>query len=77
MSPSGDVGNGARGRGIVRHRVGCGGGGLGHGGLSGGVWEDSLPRCPGYFHREITLQMGDPGKSIILVTYIDFSLLSI
>jgi hypothetical protein len=77
MSPSGGIGNGARGRGIVRHRVERGGRGLGHGGLSGGVWEDPLPRCPGYFNREITLQMGDPGKSIILVTYIDFSLLYI
>jgi hypothetical protein len=58
MSSSSGVGNGARGRGIVRRRGGCG---LGRGGLGGhgGVWEDPLPQCPIlYFHREITLQMG-------------------
>jgi hypothetical protein len=57
--------NGARGRGIARRRGGCGGLGRGRGGLGGhgGVWEDPLPRRPGlHFHREITLQMGDPRR---------------
>jgi hypothetical protein len=57
MSSSSGVRNGARGRGIVHCRGGCGG----RGGLSGGVWEDLLPQHPGlHFHCEITLQMGDP-----------------
>jgi hypothetical protein len=61
MSSSSGVGNGARGRGIVRHRGGRGGrGGLGG---RGGVLEDPLPLCPGlHFHREITLPMGDMGR---------------
>jgi hypothetical protein len=59
MSSSSGVGNGARGRGIVRRHGGRGGrGGLGG---HGGVWEDSLRLCPGlHFHHEITLQMGEP-----------------
>jgi hypothetical protein len=64
MSSSSGVGDG-RGRGIVRHHGGRGGYGRGHGrgGLGGGVREDSLPRRPGlHFHREITLQMGDPTR---------------
>jgi hypothetical protein len=37
--------------------------GYGRGGLGGGVWEDLLPRRLGFhFHREITLQMGDPAR---------------
>jgi hypothetical protein len=65
MSSSSGVGNGACGRGIVCRRGGRGGRGLGHGSLGGrgDVWEDSLPRRPGlHFHREITLQIGDPGR---------------
>jgi hypothetical protein len=64
MSLSSGVGNGARGRGIVRRRGGRGGRGIGRAGLGGrgGVLEDSLPLRPGlHFHREITLPMGDPG----------------
>jgi hypothetical protein len=60
MSSSSGVGNGARGRGIVRRHGGCG---IGRGGLGGrgGILEDPLPLRPGlHFHREITLQMGDP-----------------
>jgi hypothetical protein len=54
MSSSSGVGNG---RGIVC----CRGGHDGCGGLGGSVWEDTLPRRPElHFHREITLQMGDP-----------------
>jgi hypothetical protein len=61
MSSSSGVGNGARGRGIVRRRGGHGGrGGLGG---CGGVLEDPLPLRPGlHFHREITLPMDDPGR---------------
>jgi hypothetical protein len=45
MSSSSGVGNGCD--------RGCRGG-------RGGGWEDPLPHHPGlYFHREITLQMGD------------------
>ena len=64
MSSSG-VGNGARGRGIVRRRGGHGGRGIGRGGLGGrgGVLEDPLPLRPGlHFHHEITLPMGDMGR---------------
>jgi hypothetical protein len=45
MSSSSGVGNGARGRGIVRRRGGRGGRGIGYGGLGGrgGVLEDLLP----------------------------------
>jgi hypothetical protein len=65
MSSSSGVGNGARGRGIVRRRCRCGGHGIGCGGLGGrgGILEDPLPLRPGlHFHREITLPMGDPGR---------------
>jgi hypothetical protein len=65
MSSSSGVSNGIRGRGIVRHRGGRGGRGIGRAGLGGrgGVLEDSLPLHPGlHFHREITLPMGDPGR---------------
>jgi hypothetical protein len=65
MSSSSGVGNGARGRCIVRRRGGCGGCGISRGGLGGhgGVLEDPLPLRPGlHFHREITLQMGDPRR---------------
>jgi hypothetical protein len=65
MSSSSGVGNGARGRGIVRRRCRCGGHGIGCGGLGGrgGVLEDPLPLRPGlHFHCEITLPMGDPGR---------------
>jgi hypothetical protein len=64
MSSSSGVGNGVRGRGIVRCRGGRGGRGIGRAGLGGrgGVLEDPLPLCSGlHFHREITLPMGDPG----------------
>jgi hypothetical protein len=59
MLSSSGVGNGARGRGIVRRRGGCGV----RKGLGGGVWwEDPLLRHPGlHLHRESTLQMGDSG----------------
>jgi hypothetical protein len=45
MSSSSGVGNGARGRGIVRRRGGRGGRGIGRAGLGGcgGVLEDPLP----------------------------------
>jgi hypothetical protein len=57
MSSSSGVGNGARGRDIVRRRGGRGSHGIGRGGVS----EDPLPLHRGlHFHREITLQMGDP-----------------
>ena len=65
MSSSSGVGNGARGRGIVRRRGGHGGRGIGRGGLGGrgGVLEDPLPLRPGlHFHHEITLPMGDMGR---------------
>jgi hypothetical protein len=64
MSSSSGVGNGVRGRGIVRRRGGRGGRGIGRAGLGGrgGGLEDPLPLRPGmHFHREITLPMGDPG----------------
>jgi hypothetical protein len=64
MSSSSGVGNGARGRGIVRGRGRRGGRGIDRGGLGGrgGVLEDPLPLRPRlHFHREITLQIGDPG----------------
>jgi hypothetical protein len=57
---SSGVGNGARGRGIVRRRGGRGGRGIGRAGLGGrgGVLEDPLPLHPGlHFHHEITLPM--------------------
>jgi hypothetical protein len=61
MSSSSGVGNGACGRGIL-HRCGRHGGREGLGG-HGGVSEDLLPQRPVlHFHREITLQMGDPGR---------------
>jgi hypothetical protein len=59
------VGNGARGRGIVRRCGGRGGRGIGRAGLGGrgGVLGDPLPLRPGlHFHRGITLLMGDPGR---------------
>jgi hypothetical protein len=65
MSSSSGVGNGVRGRGIVRRRGGRGGCGIGRAGLGGrgGVWEDPLPLHPGlHFHHEISLPMGDPGR---------------
>jgi hypothetical protein len=64
MLSSSGVGNGARGRGIVRRRGRRDGCGIGREGLGGrgGVLEDPLPRRPGlHFHREITLPIGDPG----------------
>jgi hypothetical protein len=59
MSSSSGVGNGSRGRGIV-----CGRGGRGCCGIGrGGVLEDPLPLHRGlYFHREITLSMGDMAR---------------
>jgi hypothetical protein len=65
MSSSSGIGNGARGRGIVRRRGGRGGRGIGRGGLGGrrAGLEDLLPLRLGlYFHREITLPMGDMGR---------------
>jgi hypothetical protein len=65
MSSSRGVGNGVRGRDIVRRRGGCGGRGIGRAGLGGrgGVLEDMLPLRLGlHFHHEITLPMGDPGR---------------
>jgi hypothetical protein len=65
MSSLSGVGNGARGRGIVRRRGGRGGRGIGRGGLGsrGGVLEDPLPLRPGvHYYRKITLPMGDPGR---------------
>jgi hypothetical protein len=65
MSSSSGVGNGARGRGIVRRCGGRGGRGIGRAGLGGcgGVLEDLLPLRLGlHFYREITLPMGDPGR---------------
>jgi hypothetical protein len=64
MSLSSGVGNGARGRGIVHRRGGCGGCGIGRAGFGGrgGVFEDPLPLRLGlHFHRGITLLIGDPG----------------
>jgi hypothetical protein len=59
MSSSSGVGNGARGRGIVHRRGGCGGRGIGH----GGVLEDPLPLRPWlHIHHVITLPMGDMGR---------------
>ena len=65
MSSSSGVANDARGRGIVCRRGGRGGHGIGRGGLGGrgGGLEAPLPLRPGlHFHREITLQMGDPER---------------
>jgi hypothetical protein len=65
MSSSSGVGNGVRGRGIVRRCGGRGGRGIGRVGLGGrgGVLEDPLPLRPGlHFHHEITLPLGDPGR---------------
>jgi hypothetical protein len=70
MLSSSGVGNGVRGRGIVRHRGGCGGRGIGRAGLGGrrGVLGDPLPLRPGlHFHCEITLPMGDLGDVAIVV----------
>jgi hypothetical protein len=62
MSSSSGVGNGVRGRGIVRRRGGLGG--------RGGGLEAPLPLRPGlHFHREITLLMGDPRCVANLVIY--------
>jgi hypothetical protein len=65
MSSSSGVGNGVRGRGIVRRRRECGGCGIGRadfGGRGGGL-EALLPLRPGlHFHRKITLPMDDPGR---------------
>jgi hypothetical protein len=61
MLSSSGVGNGVRGRGIVRRRRGRGGRGIGRAGLGGrgGGLEAPLPLCLGlHFHREITLPMG-------------------
>jgi hypothetical protein len=44
MSSSSGVGNGVRGRGIVRRRGGCGGRGIGRASL-GGRGVDWRPRC--------------------------------
>jgi hypothetical protein len=53
------VGNGARGRGIVRRPGGRGGRGIGR----GGVLEDLLPLRTGlHFQHKINLQMGDPRR---------------
>jgi hypothetical protein len=66
MSSSSGVGNGIRGRGIVRRRGGHGGR-VGLGGRGGGL-EALLPLRPGlHFHSEITLPMGDPGRVANLV----------
>jgi hypothetical protein len=65
MSASSGVGNGFRGRGIVRRRGGRDGRGIGRVGLPGrgGGLEAPLPLRPWlHFHREITLPMGDPGR---------------
>jgi hypothetical protein len=70
MSSSSVVGNGVRGRGIVRHRGGRGGRGIGLTGLGGrgGGLEAPLPLRPGlHFHREITLPMVDPGHVANLI----------
>jgi hypothetical protein len=70
MSSSSGVGNGVRGRGIVRHRGGCGGRGIGRVGLGGrgGGLEAPLPLRPGLrYHLEITLPMGAPGRVANLV----------
>jgi hypothetical protein len=63
MSASSGVGNGVRGRGIVRRRGGRGGCGIGRAGLGGrgGGLEALLPLHLGLHSRhEITLPMGDP-----------------
>jgi hypothetical protein len=65
MSSSSSVGNGARGRGIVRRLSRRGGRGISRGGLGGrgGVLENLLPLRLGlHFHRKITLPMGDLGR---------------
>jgi hypothetical protein len=70
MSSSSGVGNGVRGRGIVRRRGRRGGSGIGRACLGGcgGCLEASLPlRPPLHFHRDITLPMGDPGRVANLV----------
>jgi hypothetical protein len=70
MSSSSGVGNGVRGRGIVRRRSGRGGRGIGPAGLGGrgGGLEASLPLRQGlHFHCKITLPMGDPGRVANLV----------
>jgi hypothetical protein len=80
MSSSSGVGNGVCGRGIVRHRGGCGGHGIGRAGLGGcgGVLEDSLPLRSGlHFHCEITLPMGDSGRVANVVIGIEINLLYI
>jgi hypothetical protein len=72
MSWSSGVGNGVRGRGIVRRRGGRVGRGIGRAGLGGrgGGLEAPLPLRPGlHFHREITLLMGDPRCVANLVIY--------
>jgi hypothetical protein len=61
MSSSSGVGNGACGRGIVRHRGERGGHGIGRGGLGGrgGVLEDPLPLRPRFaLSSRDYLQMG-------------------
>jgi hypothetical protein len=72
MSTSSGVGNGMRGRGIVRRRGGRGGRGIdcvGLGGRGGGL-EAPSPLRPGlHFHCEITLPMGDPGHLANMVIY--------
>jgi hypothetical protein len=70
MLLSSGVGNGVPGCGIVRHRGGRGGRGIGRAGLGGrgSGLEAPLPLRPGlHFHREITLPMGDPGRVANLV----------
>jgi hypothetical protein len=72
MSSSSGVGNGIRGRGIVCHRGGRGGRGIGRAGLGGrgGGLEAPLPLRPGLrFHHEITMPMGDLGHVANLVIY--------
>jgi hypothetical protein len=66
MSSSSVVGNGARGRGIVRHCGGRGSRGIGRGGLGGrgGVLEDPLPLRPrlALSPRDYLANGGDPGR---------------
>jgi hypothetical protein len=71
MSSSSGVGNGARGRGIVRRRGGHGGCSIGHGGLGGrgSVLEDPLPLRPGLHF----LSYGPPWPTTSVGTRTDYS----